>query len=129
MKLAVLATRRPSTSVSSESYEDCAPNPAKPAATCVSNTFVTSVLQAPAHERDVLAAGVHDDLDPGVREHRCQRRAVELLGQRIEHQDALARVLPFGDRELHQAQQRAVAALAHELGVQRQAPGRARAVG
>ena len=33
--------------------------------------------------------------------------------------------LALGDRELHQAQQRAVAALAHELRVERDAPGRA----
>ena len=35
----------------------------------------------------------------------------------------------LGDRELDQAQQRAVAALAHELGVEREPPGRAGAVG
>ena len=36
--------------------------------------------EAPAHERDVLASGVHDDLDRGVGEHRGERRAVEVLG-------------------------------------------------
>jgi hypothetical protein len=42
VKLALLARRRPSTWASSESYEDCAAIPAKPAATCVSNTLRTS---------------------------------------------------------------------------------------
>ena len=35
----------------------------------------------------------------------------------------------FGNRELHQAQQRAVATLAHELGVEREPARRARPVG
>ncbi len=86
-------------------------------------------VEATADQRDVLAPGVHDDLDCGVGEHLGERRSVELLGQRVNDQDALVRVPGFGDRELHQAQQRAVAALAHELRVQRQAAGRAGAVG
>ena len=79
-------------------------------------------MKAAADQRDVLAPGVHDDLDRRVGEHRRECGPVELLRQRVEDQDALARVLAFGDRELHQAQQRAVAALAHELGVEASRP-------
>ena len=56
----------------------------------MSNTFVTSVCKRLRIERDVLAAGVHDDLDRRVRQHLRQRRAVELVGERIDDADALA---------------------------------------
>ena len=77
-----------------------------------------------AQQRDVLAPGVQDDLDVGVGQQGGQRRGVELLGQRIEDLDAHAVV--GLDRDLDQAQQRAVAPLAHELRVDAQPPDGAR---
>ena len=62
---------------------------------------------------------MHDHLDLGVGEHARQRRPVEALLQRVDQLDPQAGGV-VGDRELDQAQQRAVAALAHELGVERQ---------
>ena len=50
------------------------------------------------------------DLDRGIGEHVGERRGVEAL-ERVEHDDLAA------DAELHEAQQRPVAALGHELGV------------
>ena len=81
-----------------------------------------------AQQRDVLARGVHDHLDRGIGEHLGQRRRVDRLVQRVDHVDAH---LAVGQRHrhLHQAQQRAVAALAHELGVDPQPAGGADLVG
>ena len=62
------------------------------------------------------------DLDPVVGEHGGQRRGVEAL-ERVEHRDLAA------DADLHQAQQRPVAALGHELGVDPEAPLPLRALG
>ena len=53
----------------------------------MSKTFVTSVASARRKQRDVLAAGVHDDLDRRVGEQRRQRRDVEALGERVEQLD------------------------------------------
>ena len=75
-----------------------------------------------AQDRDVLAAGVQHDLDRGVGEHRRERRGVEAL-ERVEHDDLAA------DAELHEAQQRPVAALGHELRVDPEAPLALRALG
>ena len=50
------------------------------------------VSSARAQQRDVLAPGVHDDLDRGVGEHAGERRAVEVLGQRVDERDPLAAV-------------------------------------
>ena len=76
-----------------------------------------------AQDRDVLAAGVQHDLDRRVGEHAGQRREVEPgAGQRVQDRDLLA------DDDLHEAQQRAVAALGHELRVDaRDGPPRGRA--
>ena len=80
--------------------------------------------EAPAHERDVLAPGVDDHLDRGVGEDRRQRRAVEVLLERVDQLDPLGiGGIRVGDRQLDQAEQRAVAALAHELRVEREPPG------
>ncbi len=59
--------------------------------------------QPPAHERDVLAARVHDHLDIGIGEHVRQRRAVQILGERVDELDPFAGC-SVGDRELDQAQ-------------------------
>ena len=67
-------------------------------------------LPLAAQDRDVLAAGVQHDLDRGVGEHGGERRGVEAL-ERVEHDDLAP------DADLHEAQQRPVAALGHELGV------------
>ena len=75
-----------------------------------------------AQDRHVLAAGVEHDLHGGVGEHGGQRRRVEAL-HRVEHHDLAA------DRELHEAQQRPVAALGHELRVDPEAPFPLRALG
>ena len=56
-----------------------------------------------------------DDLDLGVGEQLRERLQLGLLVQRVEHDDVEA--LLVGDDDLDQAQQRAVAALADELGV------------
>ena len=73
-----------------------------------------------AQQRHVLAPGVEDDLDVGVGQQLRQRRGIELLGQRVEDLDADAVV--GLDRDLDQAQQRAIAPLAHELRVDAQPP-------
>ena len=70
-----------------------------------------------AQDRDVLAAGVQHDLDRRVGEHGGERRRItDAALERIEH-DHLAR---RGD--LHEAEQRPVAALRHELRVDAQPP-------
>jgi hypothetical protein len=68
-------------------------------------------------QRDVLARGVQHNLDRRVGEHRGEWGGVERL-QRVEQRDpqAVRRVGVVGD-DLDEAQQRAVAALRHELGV------------
>ncbi len=85
--------------------------------------------EAPAQERDVLAPGVHHDLDRRIGEDRRERRAVEIVRERVEEHDPLPRIGLVGDRQLDQAEERAVAALAHELRVQGQPPRGARPVG
>ncbi len=47
-------------------------------------------VQAPAQQRDVLAAGVHDHLDLRIGEDRRQRRAVEILRERVDEPDPLS---------------------------------------
>ena len=81
-----------------------------------------------AQQRDVLAAGVHDDLDGGVGEHGRERRRVERVVERVEDLDATS---PSGRHrgDLDEAQQRPVAALAHELRVDPEAPGGAGQLG
>ncbi len=70
-----------------------------------------------AQDRDVLAARVQDHLDRGVGEHLRQRSGIaEILLQRVEHDDLLA------DADLHEAEQRAIAALGHELRVDPEPP-------
>ncbi len=89
--------------------------------------------EAPAQQRDVLAPGVHHHLHRGVRQHLRQRADVDALIERVDQLDAALDPVPArgsgsldrGHRQLHEAQQRAVAALAHELGIERQAPRRA----
>ena len=97
--------------------------PAKPAAICVSKMFVTVRVPDAAQDRDVLAPGVEDDLDLRVGEHAGQRRGVERRGERVEHLDPLRSPSVRRDGDLDEAQQRAVAALAHELGVDRELAG------
>ena len=84
---------------------------------------VISVCQSAPQQRDVLAPGVQDDLDVGVGEHLGQRRRVERLAS--SGSSTVDRTLAVGSstRDLDEAQQRAVAALAHELRVDAQAPG------
>ena len=83
-----------------------------------------------AQQRDVLAAGVHDDLDLRVGEHLGERREVERVVERVEHLDAhVAAGARRLDGDLDEAQQRLVAALAHELRVDAEAPGRAGELG
>ena len=78
----------------------------------MSKTFVNVALPLAAQDRDVLAAGVQHDLDRGVGEHLGQRRGVE---RRRSSGSSTATSSPTDD--LDQAQQRPVAALRHELGV------------
>ncbi len=83
-----------------------------------------------AQDRDVLAAGVEHDLDRRVGEQLRQRRDVDVpragrSGRSAAPSDSAEAV----DRDLHQAQQRAVAALGHELGVDPEAAGCARELG
>ena len=126
MKLAVLATRRPS-SVGEQRVVGALRAETGEARRDLRVEHVRHLgLEAPAHQRDVLAPGVHDDLDGGVGEHFRERRSVEVLGERVDDHDPLVLSRALGDRELDQAEQRAVAALAHELGVERET-ARARA--
>ena len=98
-------------------YPACAEKPAKPAAIWVSKTFAKRRAPGAAEDRDVLAAGVQDHLDRGVGEHLRQRSGIaEILLQRVEHDDLLA------DADLHEAEQRAIAALGHELRVDPEPP-------
>ena len=81
-----------------------------------------------AQQRDVLAAGVHDDLD------RPDRRAAAASGAGSSAPSSGSRTsmrTPSSDLDgdLHEAQQRAVAPLAHELRVDAEPPGLAREVG
>ena len=81
-------------------------------------------VPGPAQDRDVLAAGVDHDLDVGVGEHARERlRVRRVVAERVDHlgAHAVGRV-GVGHRHLGQAQQRLVAALGHELGVDRHAP-------
>ena len=80
-----------------------------------------------AQQRDVLAAGMHDDLDRGIGEDLRQRLRVERAVQRVEDLDAQA--VGSLDGDLHEAQERLVAPLAHELRVDAQAAACARHVG
>src|SRR6185437_6714325 len=81
--------------------------------------------QLAAQQRDVLAAGVHHDPHARVFERLPERRQLRVLAQRVDERDRLGAVVdpfPPARGELDQAQKRAVAALAHELGVERQHP-------
>ncbi len=73
-------------------------------------------LPGAAEDRDVLPPGVEDDLHGRVGEDRGERRGVAHLRERVEHHDLLA------DADLDQAQERPVAALGHELGVDPEPP-------
>ena len=65
-----------------------------------------------AEDRHVLAARVQHDLDRRVGKHRRQRRGIaEVVLDRVEQHDLVA------DRDLHEAEQRPVAALGKELRV------------
>jgi hypothetical protein len=76
-------------------------------------------------DRDVLAGGVQDDLDLGIGEHLRERLEVE-LAQRVEERGADAvRLVLVGHGDLHEAQQRPVAPLRHELRVDAEPAGRA----
>ena len=69
---------------------------------------------------------MHDDLDGRIGEH-LPDRARALTVQRVEDHD-LGPVVAL-DHELHQAQQRPIAALGDKLGVEPDASLRARALG
>ena len=80
-------------------------------------------VERPAQDRHVLAPGVHHDLDRRVGEHARQRREVRVALERVDHlgPDAVLGIR-VGHRDLHQAEQRLVAALGHELRVDCNAP-------
>ncbi len=61
----------------------------------------------PAQERNVLAAGMQDDLDRRVGEHLGQRRGVErIVGERVQQRDVAALGVVAGQRHLDQAELR-----------------------
>ena len=76
-----------------------------------------------AQDRHVLAAGVEHDLDRWVGEQLRDRGHVDARSERVDQVDTRlalgARVIVDGD--LHQTQQRAVAAFGHEFGVDAEA--------
>ena len=72
---------------------------------------------------------MHDHLDLGVREDLRQRGAVQILRERVDDRDPLGSLERLRDRQLHQAQQRPVATLAHELRVEGEPAGRAGTLG
>jgi hypothetical protein len=83
----------------------------------------------PPQQRHVLARRVQHDLDRGVGEHLRERggRGREPRLERVEQRDPHpARSVRVVRDDLHEAQQRAVAALGHELGVDPQAAAGAR---
>ena len=63
---------------------------------------------------------MHDHAHARLGEDLRERPAVEVPRKRVDELDALSHRVHVGNRELDQAQQRAVAALAHELRVQRE---------
>ena len=73
----------------------------------------------PAEDRDVLAAGVEHDLDRRVGEQVRDRARVDPALERVDQRDVRSGAVGgfVVDRDLDQAQQRPVAALGHELGV------------
>ena len=72
---------------------------------------------------------MHHHLDPWVGQHRRQRRRGDALLERVQELDPLGHAGDLRGRELHQAQQRAVATLAHELRVEREPARRPRPLG
>ncbi len=93
----------------------------KPAASCVSNTRVTSVLQLRRRIAMSWRPACTSTSTVRVGEHARERLRVErLVAERVEHLGAHAvRRVGIGDRHLGEAQQRLVAALRDELGVDR----------
>ena len=85
--------------------------------------------EAPAQQGHVLAPGVHHHAYLRVGQDIGQRRAVEVVLEGVEDHDPLVGSLALGNRQLDQAQQRPVAPLAHELGVQSEPPGGSRTGG
>ena len=84
----------------------------------------------PPQQRDVLAPGVHDDLDGGIGEHLAQRRWVETVVERVEDLHAHPAVgAGVGHGDLDETQQRPIPTLAHELGVDAEPRARARELG
>jgi hypothetical protein len=79
-----------------------------------------------AQQRDVLAPRVHDHLDVRVCEEPGERSEIGRFVERIEH-DHL-KPLFVADDDLDHTQQRAVAALADELGIDAEAPDRSHAL-
>ena len=103
--------------------------PAKPAATCVSNTFVTSVASTRRASAMSWRPACTTTCTAGSASSAASGDAVEALGQRVQHLDAFGPALAERHGELDQAQQRAVAALAHELRVEGDPARRARVLG
>ena len=90
----------------------------------------TSVSSVRRRMRHVLAPGVHHHLDVRVGEHARERGEVGVALERVEHLGAHAALgVRVGHRHLHQAQQRLVAALGHELRVDCNPPSRGCALG
>ena len=87
VKLALLGTRTPSSCAAASRRSLCGH-----AGEAGGDLGVEDVAdlgaEAPAQQRDVLAAGVHDELDRGVGEQLGERRSVELLAQRVDQLDA-----------------------------------------
>ena len=74
----------------------CAPSPAKPAATCVSNTLLTSVAKRLRTSATSWRPACTTICDRGVGEHRSERGAVEILGERVDQLDPLGVCAPSG---------------------------------
>ena len=85
--------------------------------------FVTSVRHTRRSSATSWRPAWKHDLDVGVGEDVGERAGVEVVLERVEHLDADLVAVRLLDRDLDEAEQRAVAALAHELGVDAQPSG------
>ena len=74
----------------------------------------------PLEDRHVLGTRVEDDLDLGIGQDGRERPGIEPVADRVEQLDPRLRRAPAGrQRDLHQAEERAVAALGDELRINR----------
>ena len=103
---------------------------AEPAAICVSKMFVTSVATTRRRIATSWRPACMTTSIVGVGQHLGERLVVEARAvERVEHGHVDLVAVAVRDRDLHEAQQRLVAPLGHELGVDADSPTGAGALG